>query len=113
MQGLFSIHHAISNHFNHIKGTCDILFQNGDVKQFAKLMEECNQLFIEAHKIHASLIQKEAAKEKVELSLLLIHAEDQLSSAELVRDTVNQMVALLKEVHDLKAEIQEIKKNID
>ncbi|WP_102268262.1 PTS lactose/cellobiose transporter subunit IIA [Massilicoli timonensis] len=88
-------------------------FQNGDVKQFAKLMEECNQLFIEAHKIHASLIQKEAAKEKVELSLLLIHAEDQLSSAELVRDTVNQMVALLKEVHDLKAEIQEIKKNID
>lgn len=87
-------------------------FRNNDINQFESLMQECNQLFINAHKIHSTLIQKEASNEKVNLSLLLIHAEDQLSSAELTRDTVNQMVTLLKEINYLKTELNNIKKDM-
>lgn len=59
--------------------------------QFAKQgkKEEANQeikngeqFFVLGHQAHAKLIQKEATNEAVEVSLLLIHAEDQLMSAE-------------------------------
>ena len=36
----------------------------------------------QGHHAHAELVQKEAAGEKSEYSLLLMHAEDQLMSAE-------------------------------
>lgn len=38
--------------------------------------------FIEGHKIHAGLIQKEAEGKHEEINLLIVHAEDQLMSAE-------------------------------
>jgi Phosphotransferase system cellobiose-specific component IIA len=38
--------------------------------------------FDEGHDAHAQLIQQEAAGEKTELSIILMHAEDQLMSAE-------------------------------
>lgn len=54
----------------------------GNFEEAAKLMEEGQQVFLEGHHAHAGLIQKEAAGEKTEFALLLMHAEDQLMSAE-------------------------------
>ena len=45
-------------------------------------IEEGNNFFIEGHKAHAKLIQKEASGEPLAFSLLLVHAEDQFMSAE-------------------------------
>lgn len=47
-----------------------------------KLIEDGKELFNEGHKAHFSLIQKEANGESVLPNLLLMHAEDQLMSAE-------------------------------
>lgn len=47
----------------------------------AKMLEG-DEMFQEGHKAHATLISKEASGEKVAFSLLLVHAEDQLMSAE-------------------------------
>ena len=50
----------------------------------AKLVE-AEEAFVEAHKIHAELIQKEASGEKTEFSLLFMHAEDQMASTEIIQ----------------------------
>lgn len=47
-----------------------------------KMIAEGQAVFNDGHKAHAELIQQEAAGEKTEFSLLLMHAEDQLMSAE-------------------------------
>jgi len=47
-----------------------------------KLIEEGKGYFNEGHHAHAKLIQQEANGDQNDISLLLIHAEDQLMSAE-------------------------------
>ncbi|MEG0329949.1 MAG: PTS lactose/cellobiose transporter subunit IIA [Longicatena sp.] len=47
-----------------------------------ELIEEGNNMFNLGHKSHAKLIQEEAKGNATEFSLLLMHAEDQLMSAE-------------------------------
>lgn len=45
-------------------------------------IKEGEEVFVEGHKVHASLVQKEANGEPINFQLLLLHAEDQLMSAE-------------------------------
>ncbi|SJZ38562.1 PTS lactose/cellobiose transporter subunit IIA [Anaerorhabdus furcosa] len=56
--------------------------KKGDFEEATKKMEEGSQLFLEGHHAHAELIQKEANGEITSINLLLVHAEDQLMSAE-------------------------------
>ncbi len=43
---------------------------------------EGREYYLKGHEAHAKLVQREAAGGHVEIGLLLIHAEDQLMSAE-------------------------------
>lgn len=45
-------------------------------------IKEGEEVFVEGHKVHAELVQKEANGEEIKFQLLLLHAEDQLMSAE-------------------------------
>ena len=46
------------------------------------MIEEGDAAFIEGHDAHAGLLQKEASGEGNTVNLLILHAEDQLMSAE-------------------------------
>ena len=46
------------------------------------------------HHAHASLIQKEASGDKVEPSLIIMHAEDQMMSAEMYKDLRKEKVSV-------------------
>ena len=70
-------------------------------KEKLKLVE-AEEVFIEAHKIHAELIQKEAGGEKTEFSLLFMHAEDQMASTELVQLLAQELIELYRERHEQK-----------
>lgn len=59
-------------------------------------MNEGKEFLIQGHSVHASVIQKEAAGEKTETSLLLIHAEDQLMSAEMTELLANTIIRQAK-----------------
>lgn len=59
-------------------------------------LKESRQYFVEGHKVHSSLIQKEASGDKVELTLLFMHAEDQLMSAETISELVKEMIEMYK-----------------
>ncbi|MGB7595522.1 MAG: PTS lactose/cellobiose transporter subunit IIA [Erysipelotrichaceae bacterium] len=60
------------------------------------LMDEGAQLFLQGHAAHAGLIQQEARGEKSEYSLLLMHAEDLLISAESFRIVAEEFIDLYK-----------------
>ncbi|GER72584.1 PTS lactose/cellobiose transporter subunit IIA [Weizmannia acidilactici] len=59
-------------------------------------LQESWQYFVEGHKVHSSLIQQEASGNKVEFSMLFMHAEDQLMSAETISELVKEMIEMYK-----------------
>ena len=63
-----------------------------------KLIEEGEQIFVEGHKAHFDLIQKQANGEKVDVQLLLLHAEDQLMSAEAFKIIATEFVDLYEKL---------------
>lgn len=68
----------------------------GDTKTSSQLIEEANEVFVHAHEVHAKLIQQEASGNSVLMSLLLTHAEDQLSGAETTKDFVLEFINLFE-----------------
>ena len=58
------------------------LAKEGKIAEAREQIVEGETVFTEGHHAHAQLIQQEANGEKVEFQLLLMHAEDQLMSAE-------------------------------
>ena len=64
-----------------------------------KQIKEGEALFLSGHKAHASLVQKEANNESVEVSLLLVHAEDQLMSAETFKIMAEEFIDLYQVIY--------------
>ena len=59
--------------------------EKGDFDLAKAKIKEGDQEFVKGHEAHAGLIQKEANGEKVVPNILLMHAEDQLMSAETIK----------------------------
>lgn len=71
----------------------------GDIEGAEKLMEEGQQVFVQGHHAHAELIQKEASGEKTEFALLLMHAEDQLMSAEAFGILAQEFICIYQKIN--------------
>lgn len=68
-----------------------------------KLIAEGGECFVVAHKVHAEMISSEAesidtAGEKSNVSLLLVHAEDQMMSAESFRLISEEFIDVYKKM---------------
>ncbi|WP_440897651.1 PTS lactose/cellobiose transporter subunit IIA [Amphibacillus sp. Q70] len=74
--------------------------RGGDFVLSEEKLAEANKFFVEGHKVHASLIQKEAAGERVDLSILFMHAEDQLMSAETISELAKEMIEMYKKINN-------------
>ncbi|MEY8308588.1 PTS lactose/cellobiose transporter subunit IIA [Erysipelotrichaceae bacterium 51-3] len=70
--------------------------KNGNFEKAAELMNEGDEYMNQGHGPHAELIQKEAAGESTPVSLLLLHAEDQMMGAEQFKALAAQMIDLYK-----------------
>jgi PTS system cellobiose-specific IIA component len=66
----------------------------GDFKKANQLIVDGTEIFLEGHKAHAGLIQKEANGENVQFSLLLMHAEDQLMTTEMFKLVAVEFIEL-------------------
>ena len=78
------------------------LAKKGQFEDANAKLEEAEEAFVEAHKIHAELIQKEASGEKTEFSLLFMHAEDQMASTEIVQLLAQELIELYRERYEQK-----------
>lgn len=67
-----------------------------DFEGAQKLVEEGDGLFQQGHQAHAKLITQEANGDKVDVVLLLVHAEDQLMSAEAFKILANEFIDVYK-----------------
>jgi PTS system cellobiose-specific IIA component len=72
--------------------------KQGNFEGAEKLMLEGTEMFVKGHRAHAGLIQKEAGGEKSEYSLLMVHAEDLLMSAESFKILAEEFIDLYKRI---------------
>lgn len=70
-----------------LKAAREEKFEEADSQ--VKLAEEA---LLKAHESHSSLIMQEASGEPVQVSLLLMHAEDQLMTTELLKSVTQEMI---------------------
>lgn len=74
------------------------LAKDGQFEQAQQMMEEGQKSFVEGHHAHASLIQNEASGTKTEFSLILMHAEDQMMSAEAFGILAEEFIEVYKKI---------------
>lgn len=74
------------------------LAEKKDFDQAEKLINEGKKCLLNAHKPHMSLIQQEANGESIEFSLLLMHAEDQLMTTEMLKELAIKMIRMYRQI---------------
>ena len=73
--------------------------RQGDYDKAEAKLKEASQYLLNGHHAHTSLIQQEAAGNKVELSLIIMHAEDQMMSAETFQVLAGEFIDLCKMIN--------------
>ncbi len=79
--------------------------KKGHENEVKRLISEGNEAITRGDKEHFKLITEDSKNKDVQFSLLLVHAEDQLMSAEIFRDFTNQLVETNLELFKLKEEL--------
>jgi PTS system cellobiose-specific IIA component len=73
------------------------LAKKGDLDAAREKIKESTEALGKAHNFQTNLIQNESAGEPVQISLLMIHAQDHLMNAMTVRDLAQEMVDMYEE----------------
>ncbi len=79
--------------------------RKGDYEGAAECMREGRKQYLAGHEAHFELIQKEAGGESVAGSLILVHAEDQLMSAEGFQIIAEELIDTYRKMDQLEARI--------
>lgn len=72
--------------------------KQGDFEGAEACVKAGQEQFLKGHEAHFELIQREAKGENVGGSLILVHAEDQLMSAEKFKIIAEEMIACYKRI---------------
>lgn len=80
--------------------------KTGDFAAAADHLSQADEEIGMAHRVQTDLAQQEARGEKVELSVLLIHAQDQLMTALTAKELIENMVDMHKTIHALEQKLE-------
>lgn len=80
--------------------------KQGDFEGAEECLKTGQELFLKGHEAHFELIQKEAQGEAVGGSLILVHAEDQLMSAEGFKIIATEMIESYKRIVELEKKLE-------
>lgn len=83
--------------------------KEGEWEDAQRLMEEAEDEQLKAHKVSAKIIKMEAGGEKVDFSILLVHALDLLILAWIEIDHVHETIDLMKRLTELEEEVAQWK----
>lgn len=75
------------------------LAKKGQIQEAKEKIQLANDALIEAHRSQTALLSQEARGEKVEVSMLLIHAQDHLMNAITFRDLATEMIELYERIN--------------
>lgn len=76
--------------------------QEGKYDEVDELLIKANEALNEAHKIQTSLINNEVQGNKVEMGVLMVHAQDHLMNVILTKQMITNMILLQKEINEIK-----------
>lgn len=79
--------------------------KQGDFEGAQECIKAGQEQFMKGHEAHFELIQKEAAGQQVGGSLILVHAEDQLMSAEGFKIIATEMIESYKRIIALEEKV--------
>ncbi|WP_338324929.1 PTS lactose/cellobiose transporter subunit IIA [Metabacillus mangrovi] len=71
--------------------------RKGEYAEAKEKVLEAQAYLSAGHKVHAGLVQKEAAGEEVKVTLLMVHAEDLMITTETMGEMVKEMIHMYKE----------------
>jgi cellobiose PTS system EIIA component len=74
------------------------MLNDGDIEKAKEKIKEAGKEIGKAHGIQTSLLQSEMAGEKLEKSILLIHAQDHFMNALTVRDMSSLMIDMYEKI---------------
>ncbi|EKQ55547.1 MULTISPECIES: PTS lactose/cellobiose transporter subunit IIA [unclassified Clostridium] len=77
------------------------MVNEGKYEEAAKELDLANDALAKAHDAQTEMLQKEAAGEKIELSVLFVHAQDHLMTAISEKNLIEQIIELRKVVNTL------------
>ena len=72
--------------------------KGGDLDRAEELLKECDEALVEAHNSQTDLIQAEIQGEHIQVMLLMVHAQDHLMDAMVVKDMAREIVDLYKKI---------------
>ncbi|WAA10123.1 PTS lactose/cellobiose transporter subunit IIA [Fervidibacillus albus] len=78
------------------------LAKKGQFDAAEQKIEEANEAMSIAHRYQTDLVQGEARGEKVEIRILLIHAQDHLMNAMTVIDLAKEIIQVYKKVNEVQ-----------
>lgn len=70
--------------------------EEGQFELAVQLVEQAEENLLEAHNVHMQIVQKEACGERINPTLLLIHAMDIMLITEAERDLVKRILRMYK-----------------
>ncbi|MDN6195816.1 MAG: PTS lactose/cellobiose transporter subunit IIA [Atopostipes suicloacalis] len=76
-----------------------------EFKKARESIEKGEELRIEGHKTHFGLIQQEEAGKSTEVTLILMHAEDQLMAAETIKLMAEELIRNYERIDQLEQKI--------
>lgn len=86
---------ARSNSINAYKA-----LESYDFELAESLLKEASTSLNKAHKVQTELIQKEIRGERQEITLLMVHAQDHVMSAQAIRDLTSKTVLLVRSLDE-------------
>jgi cellobiose PTS system EIIA component len=72
--------------------------KTGDFEEARQKLKESSNAVNEAHKIQTNLVQGEVRGEKIEVSLLMVHAQDHLMNAITIKDLASEFVDMYETI---------------
>ena len=72
--------------------------KKGKMQEAQELMKQGDAAFLEGHKQHVNLIQQEACGKPVGVTLLLLHAEDQMMATETIKILVDEFKEVYQKI---------------
>jgi PTS system cellobiose-specific IIA component len=76
--------------------------KNEDFEAAREALDKCCEELSEAHNVQTKLIQKEAAGNSTEVTLLMVHAQDHLMNAITVKDMAQEFVDMYEKFYKNK-----------
>lgn len=74
--------------------------EKGNYEEADRLLKEADKELLEAHHIQTKIIQSEAAGDKMEVSVLFVHAQDHLMTAIEAKSLIECMIRLYKRLDE-------------